>query len=45
MNIALVDDEIIMLQNLRDLLAAELTRLIPQTSHRIDGYRSGQSFL
>ena len=29
MNIALVDDEIIMLQNLRDLLAAELTRLIP----------------
>ena len=45
MNIALVDDEIIMLQNLRDLLAAELARLIPQTTHRIDGYRSGQSFL
>ena len=35
----------IMLQNLRDLLAAELTRLVPNTSHQIDGFRSGQSFL
>lgn len=45
MKIALVDDEMIMLQNLRDLLAAELTRLIPHTQHRIDGYRNGKTFL
>ena len=45
MKIALVDDEIIQLQNLRQLLAAELNSLIPHTSHEIDGFRSGQTFL
>ena len=45
MKIALVDDEINQLQNLRQLLAAELNSLIPHTSHEIDGFRSGQTFL
>ena len=45
MKIALVDDEIIQLQNLRQLLASELNSLIPYTAHKIDGYRSGQTFL
>ena len=45
MKIALVDDEIIQLQNLRQLLAAELNSLVPNTAHEIDGYRSGQTFL
>ena len=45
MKIALVDDELILLQNLRDMLAEELKRLLPNTSHQIDGFRNGQSFL
>lgn len=45
MKIALVDDEIIQLQKLRQLLAAELNALLPHRSHQIDGYRSGQTFL
>ena len=45
MNIALVDDEIIQLQNLKKLLGEQLHKLIPTSSHLIDTYRSGQSFL
>ena len=45
MKIALVDDEIIQLQNLRSLLAAELQRVVPNTPHQIDSFRNGQSFL
>ena len=45
MKIALVDDEITQLMNIRELLAAELQTLIPGTSHLIDTYRNGQSFL
>ena len=45
MKIALVDDEIIQLQNLRQLLAAELSSLLPHSTHQIDGYRNGQTFL
>ena len=45
MKIALVDDEIIQLQNLRNLLATELQNMIRDTPHQIDSFRSGQSFL
>ena len=45
MKIALVDDEIPQLQNLRGLLAAELQRIVGHTPHQIDCFRSGQSFL
>lgn len=45
MKIALVDDEISQLQNLRDLLAQELHTLIRHTPHQIDAYRNGQTFL
>ena len=45
MKIALVDDEIVQLQNLRSLLADELQRVVPNTPHQIDSFRSGQSFL
>ena len=45
MKFALVDDEILQLQNLRQLLAAELHTLTPNTPHLIDGYRNGQVFL
>ena len=45
MKIALVDDEITQLQNLRGLLAAELQRIVGHTPHEIDCFRSGQSFL
>ncbi len=45
MKIALVDDEIIQIQNLRNLLGAELQRIIPHAPHEIDSFRSGQSFL
>ena len=45
MKIALVDDEIIQLQNLRQLLAAELSSLLPHSTHQIDGYRNGQTLL
>ena len=45
MKIALVDDEIIQLENLRNLLATELQNMMHDTSHQIDSFRSGQSFL
>lgn len=45
MRIALVDDEIIQIQNLRNLLGAELQRILPHVPHEIDSFRSGQSFL
>ena len=45
MKIALVDDEIIHLQNLHKLLSAELVVKLNNTPHWIDSYRSGQSFL
>ena len=45
MKIALVDDEVIQLQNLRNLLATELQSMIRNTPHQIDSFRSGQSFL
>ena len=45
MRIALVDDEIAQLQQLRGLISEELCELIPSASHKIDGFRSGQSFL
>lgn len=45
MRIALVDDEIVQLQNLRELLTHELNSLIRHTPHQIDSYRSGRSFL
>jgi DNA-binding LytR/AlgR family response regulator len=45
MKIALVDDEITQLQNLRQLLATELNALLPHMPHQIDGYRNGQTFL
>ena len=44
MKIALVDDEITQLQLLRNLISTELHTLVPNTSHKIDGFRSGQSF-
>jgi len=45
MRIALVDDEVAQLQQLRDLISEELNELAPSTPHRIDGFRSGPSFL
>ena len=45
MKIALVDDELSQLNNLKSLLATQLRLLIPDTSHTIDMYRSGRSFL
>ena len=45
MKIAMVDDEIVQIDNLRGLLAAELQRILPNTPHEIDSFRSGQSFL
>jgi two-component SAPR family response regulator len=45
MRIALVDDEIAQLQQLRDLISEELNELVHNTPHKIDGFRSGQSFL
>ena len=45
MNIALVDDELTQLLNLKKLLAVQLQSLIPDSSHLIDTYRSGRSFL
>ena len=45
MRIALVDDEIIQIQNLRNLLGAELQRILPHVPHEIDSFSSGLSFL
>ena len=45
MKIALVDDELTQLINLKNLLATQLQTLIPESSHLIDTYRSGRSFL
>lgn len=45
MRIALVDDELIQLQHLRDLLAAELHMLTPNAHHVIDAYLNGKAFL
>ena len=45
MKIALVDDEITQLQNLRNLLAAQLRHFADTTPHQIDAFRSGQTFL
>lgn len=45
MRIALVDDEAIQLQRLENLLTSELHSLEHHTSHKIDTYRNGQSFL
>ena len=45
MKIALVDDELTQLLNLKKLLSMQLHDLVPGSSHLIDTYRSGQSFL
>lgn len=45
MKIALVDDELTQLMNLKKLLSNQLLQLSPEASHLIDTYRSGQSFL
>lgn len=45
MKIALVDDEVSQLQHLRGLLAQELNTLLRHTTHQIDAYRNGQTFL
>ena len=45
MKIALVDDELTQLMNLKKLLSVQLCDLVPGSSHLIDTYRSGQSFL
>ena len=45
MRIALVDDEVLQLQLMKELLAAELYSMARHTPHRIDTYRSGQTFL
>ena len=45
MKIALVDDELTPLLNLKKLLSMQLHDLVPGSSHLIDTYRSGQSFL
>ena len=45
MRIALVDDEAIQLQHLENLLASELNSLEHDTSHKIDTYQNGQTFL
>lgn len=45
MKIALVDDELTQLMNLKKLLSVQLQALTPNSSHLIDTYRSGSSFL
>ena len=45
MKIALVDDELSQLTNLKNLLTAQLQLLAPDTVHPIDTYRNGRSFL
>ena len=45
MKIALVDDELTQLMNLKKLLSVQLQALTPDSSHLIDTYRSGSSFL
>ena len=45
LKIALVDDEIVQLKLLHELLSAELNANLNQTTHWIDAYRNGQSFL
>ena len=45
MKIALVDDELTQLQLLRDLIGAELSQIVGEAPHQIDGFRSGASFL
>ena len=45
MRIALVDDEVNQLQLLKDLLVTELYSLARNSSHTIDTYRNGQTFL
>lgn len=45
MNIALIDDENAQLLNLKKLLTTQLHVLAPNSSHLIDTYLSGQSFL
>ena len=45
MRIALVDDEVSQLYQLRDLISEELNELINNAAHKIDGFRSGPSFL
>ena len=45
MKIALVDDELTQLMNLKKLLSAQLQQLTSDASHLIDSYRSGRSFL
>ena len=44
MRIALVDDEMSQLTNLRNLISIELNKLVSNTTHVIDGYRNGASF-
>ena len=41
MKIALVDDELTQLMNLKKLLSVQLCDLVPGSSHLIDTYRSG----
>lgn len=45
MRIALVDDEVAQLHQLRDLISEELKEMAHNTPHKIDGFSSGQSFL
>lgn len=45
MKIALVDDEMIQLQRLKELISEELTASFRHLDHRIDAFRSGQVFL
>ena len=45
MKIALVDDELSQLLNLKKLLSAQLQALMPDTPHPIDTYTRGRSFL
>lgn len=45
MKIALVDDEITHLSNIKNLLTAQLQEYTPDATHTIDTYLSGKSFL
>jgi DNA-binding LytR/AlgR family response regulator len=45
MNIALIDDEVTQLLNIKKLLNAQLQNIIPDSSHLIDTFHSGRSFL
>lgn len=45
MKIALVDDELSQLLNLKKLLSTQLLNMLPNASHLIDTYHNGQSFL